>query len=42
MKTVYKCPTCGGPFLPVQPDQLKHCPKCGQDHVTFKRTIMFD
>jgi hypothetical protein len=41
-KTIYKCPTCGGPFLPVNFDQLKHCPKCGQEHVQFKRTIMFD
>jgi hypothetical protein len=42
-RSVYACPKCGKPFLPIdRPEHLKHCPKCGKAPLSVIWLMYYD
>jgi DNA-directed RNA polymerase subunit RPC12/RpoP len=40
---LYKCPTCGDPFLPIKTvEDVKYCPKCNRPTLESKRVVAYD
>ena len=40
---LYKCPTCGDPFLPIKnAEDVKYCPKCNRPTIECKHVVAYD
>jgi hypothetical protein len=42
-KELYACPDCKSGFLPIASEnELRFCPKCGQESLKLKRALLYD